>query len=83
MRAERTSRRAAVGGEESVMKKILWTAMLSVVSGLGAALASRALDLAWRKATQEEPPKIPMWARFLVAKPLRFGVDRGVPAPKV
>jgi len=50
------------------MKKLAWTALVTVVSAVATRLAVRALDLMWRGVTKEAPPPIPWWARMIVGK---------------
>ena len=50
------------------MKKLAWTALVTLASALATRVAVRALDLVWRRATNEAPPPIPRWAHFLVGK---------------
>ena len=50
------------------MKKLAWTALVTVGSALAARAAVRALDRLWRRVTKEEPPPSPRWMKFLVGK---------------
>ena len=60
------------------MKRIVWTVLAALVSAGSAALAMRALNYVWRKATHEPPPAQPTWARLLLGGPLKKGVERVV-----
>jgi hypothetical protein len=50
------------------MKKLAWTALVTVVSAAAARLAVRALDRLWRGVTKQPPPPTARWAQFLVGK---------------
>lgn len=52
------------------MKKLIWTALVMVVSATAAAVAAGALDGAWRRLVREPPPKPPRWAKYLIGGPL-------------
>jgi hypothetical protein len=54
------------------MKKLIWTALATFASTAAAALAVRALDVAWRRLIREAPPRSPRWAR-MATSPLRRG----------
>lgn len=57
------------------VKKVVWTALVTLVSAASAALAVRAAEKAWRRLVRENPPAIPAWARLLVGKPVRKQVS--------
>ncbi|HUQ03274.1 MAG TPA: hypothetical protein VM261_12315 [Kofleriaceae bacterium] len=63
------------------MKKIAWTITMAMASAAGAALAGRAAGMVWRMATNEAPPEMPWWARWLVARPIKAGVGGAISAP--
>lgn len=65
------------------MRKLIWTALVTIVSGAGATAAVRALRFIWRKATHEEPPPITRWARLLVEKTVKKELDRTRQTPTV
>jgi hypothetical protein len=50
------------------MKKLAWTALVTVVSAAVTRVAVRALERMWRSVTKEAPPPSPFWARFLIGK---------------
>ena len=54
------------------MKKLIWTALATFASTASAALAVRALDVAWRRLLREPPPGAPRWAR-MATSPLKRG----------
>lgn len=60
------------------MKTLLWTALVATISAACAGAAVRALEWAWRRASGEDPPEIPGWARFFVGKPLRTQIGRRI-----
>jgi hypothetical protein len=53
------------------MKRLIWTALASLLSAGAAALAIRLLDRVWRRVTDEEPPDTQAWGRLLVGLPLK------------
>jgi hypothetical protein len=57
------------------MKKLLWTSLLMVSSAAAATITGRAMTRLWRIVTDEQPPEMPWWAKWLVGKPLRAGVS--------
>lgn len=59
------------------MKNLIWMALAATVSAVSAALAVRALAVAWRDVTGEDPPVLPKWAR-LASSPLRSQVEKRV-----
>jgi hypothetical protein len=50
------------------MKKLAWTALVTVVSAVASRIAVRALVRVWRGVTNENPPPTPGWMKFLVGK---------------
>ena len=62
----------------AVMKKLVWTALVTAASAMTAALVARVLDRAWRRIVKEAPPEMPRWARMLVGKPLKGQIERRV-----
>jgi hypothetical protein len=56
------------------MKKLLWTALIASTSAAAAALTGRLVRYAWTRIAGEPPPEPPVWARWLVGKPLGAGV---------
>jgi hypothetical protein len=50
------------------MKKLAWTALVTVVSAVASRVAVRALVRVWRRVTKEDPPAMPGWMKFLVGK---------------
>lgn len=65
------------------MKSIIFTTLLTVAATLGAAVAARAVELAWRRVRHEPPPKPSRWAARIVARPLTKRLTRRVHAPAV
>jgi hypothetical protein len=63
------------------MKKLMWTALVTLASAASAALTARAVDRLWRKAMKEPPPPIPWWARWAVGKPVKAQVDQRLHSP--
>lgn len=59
-----------------LLKKLLWTARVSVSSALALTAASRLASALWRRTTHEPPPRRPRWARWLVARPVQGIVGR-------
>jgi hypothetical protein len=58
------------------MKRAVWTALAAGVTAGAAMLALRALRYVWRRVTHEEPPDESRWAKWLVAAPLKKGIER-------
>lgn len=64
------------------MKKLLWTALATLVSAGAAALAMRGLNYVWQRVAHEPPPEQPKWARFIVGSPLKKGIEKSIqPTP--
>jgi hypothetical protein len=57
------------------MKKLVWTALATLVSVTAAAISMRVLEAAWRRVVKENPPARPWWAKALVGSPLKRGVQ--------
>lgn len=58
------------------MKRLAWTALLTVASALAAAATARLMHRLWEGVAHEAPPDVPRWARWLVVVPLRGQVTR-------
>jgi hypothetical protein len=57
-----------------MMRKMIWTALVTLLSAASAALAVRVADRLWRGVTHEPPPAVPRWARLLVGRPVKHRV---------
>ncbi len=59
-----------------MLRKIAWTALVTVTSTLAATLAARASRELWRRMAKSEPPESSGFVKLLVGKPLRRGTQR-------
>jgi hypothetical protein len=62
------------------MKKVLWTALVTGATALGALASTRAAAWLWRRGTHEPPPDKPAWASLLIAVPVNKAVTRATRA---
>jgi len=53
----------------------LWTALAAIASAAAAAAATKLVDTLWRRLAKEPPPEMPGWARALIGRPLRRGLQ--------
>lgn len=65
------------------MKKVAWTGLVAVLTGVSAAAALRLADRLWRMFLHEPPPEMPRVARLLVAKPVHQRVQHRLGAPSL
>ena len=61
-----------------MVRKIVWTGLVTVLSAVSAALAVRAAERLWWACKHQPPPEIPTWAKLLLGKPLKKGVEARV-----
>ncbi len=54
-----------------MIKKVIWTALVTAASAGSSMLAVRGVHFLWRALAKESPPEVPRWARILVGGPVR------------
>jgi hypothetical protein len=62
------------------MKKIMWTALVTISSAVATAAAFKASTWLWQRLENEPPPPRPKWAKLLVG-PMRKGIGKSLHAP--
>ena len=55
-RLEPLNKKGKKRGQSTVIKKLIWAALLSVFMAVGSVLARRVADTAWRAMLREDPP---------------------------